>query len=406
MEKQRQGGVSAMLTRIIGYLIAMGITVFFSLYMSAQTGWIFFYVLAAAPVFSLIITLITYISKFVEVSADVSSNMVYKSEEFFLRVKVRNKSILPVPAVIVKISEYEGFETDKRTEYSVSVSPRSETSFEVRFKALMWGAEEIGIEEISMMDFLHLVKLPIYKGKKRSSASYSCVVKVFPNIPDVPSDMPLIRNAAETIRFSDESEDTKENNGLNLFGSMPGYTHREYAPGDPVKRINWKLSSKRDVYMVRLDDEAEAMRQIIVLDSVGSSRAYNERAVEGVLAIAFSLFRLGFESTVWYNTRDGFVSADIKDFGDISALQTAFADYSFITLEKAAERIPISTISSEGKGGGIILFTPSPDYAIAAEADAAYRSGEGFTAVVAGEASPAVSPCWIMAEDYTAEYIS
>lgn len=404
MKKHRQSKAQAMFLRIAGYLAAMGFCLFFALYMSAYTGWIFFMTLAAAPVFSALITLAVNFGKKVEISAETSGNTVCKNEEFSFRIKIKNKSIFPVSAVIIRLTECEGFSITGGAEYTAGVSPRSETEFEVKFKAEMWGPAQIGIESVRMEDFLHFFSLPIYK--ETGEHLYSEKIKVFPDIPDVPSDMPLIRSAAETIRFSDESEDTKENDGLNLFGGMPGYTHREYSEGDPVRRINWKLSSKKDVYMVRLDDEIEAMQQMIVLDSAGSSRALNERAVEGVLAVAFSLFRLGFESTVWYNSKDGFVPFDITDRGDISALQTAFAEYSFLPPEKAAARIPRSELAERGKSGGIMLFTPCPDAALSAEAEELRQSGTEVTAVIAGESGVLEPPYWMIGSDFTAELIS
>lgn len=404
MKKHRQSKAAAMFLRIVGYLAAMGFCLFFALYMSAYTGWIFFIILAAAPVFSAVITLAVHLGRKLEISAEVSENTVYKNEDFSFRIRIRNKSFFPVPAVIIRLTECEGFIVSGGTEYTAGVSPKSETEFEVKFKAEMWGPAQIGIENVRTEDFLHFFSLSLYK--ETGEHRYSEKIKVFPDIPDVPSDMPLVRSAAETIRFSDESEDTKENDGLNLFGGMPGYTHREYTEGDPVRRINWKLSSKKDVYMVRLDDEVEAMQQTIVLDSTGGGRAFNERAVEGVLAVVFSLFRLGFESTVWYNSKDGFVPFDITEAGDVSALQTAFAEYGFLPAEKAAERIPREELAERGKAGGIILFTPCPDAALAAEAEELRHSGTEVTAVIAGENGAFEPPYWIIGSDFTAELIS
>ena len=323
--------IMAAAARILGYIAALGISVLFALYLNAPAGWTLFYVLAAAPVFSLLVTFITYKCGFVLVSADISGNMVYKGESVKLKITAENRSILPVPALIVRLRPCSGFTADGKGVYVVSVSPRSETVLEVNFKAKMWGREYLGADSITLCDFLKIAEFPVYV--ERGLNSYACEVKVFPNIPDIPSDTPLVKSAAESIRFSDDSEDTKESDKNNLSGGMPGYTHREYVEGDPIRRINWKLSSKRDVYMVRLDDEIEAMQQVIVLDSVGSEHYLDERIVEGMLAVVFSLFRLGFESTVWINTKNGFVSRDISDYGDVTALQSALADYDFIHVK-------------------------------------------------------------------------
>jgi hypothetical protein len=184
---------------------------------------------------------------------------------------------------------------------------------------------------------------------------------------------------------------------------MPGYTHREYTEGDPVRRINWKLSSKRDTYMVRLDDEIEAMQQVIVLDSLGSgNKADDARAVEGVLAIVFAMFRLGFESTVWYNTEEGFVSFEIKESGDIIGLQTSLADFAFASAEDASVRIPESKLREKG-GSGVMLVTPCPDEKLISDAE--NIGGMQFTLVTSRQKAAAGLPCYIIGEDFSAERV-
>jgi hypothetical protein len=159
-------------------------------------------------------------------------------------------------------------------------------------------------------------------------------VRVFPNIPDIPSDNPLIKSAVASLRFDSETEETIETKTPFIQSGFPGYTHRDYEPGDPLKRINWKLSAKRGSYLIRLDDETESFRQIIVLDSLGGAGlSAMERAVETVLAIAFAMVRLGLRAGVWYGEQsDGEVHYscfECSEQGDVKELQTLFGMYEF-----------------------------------------------------------------------------
>ncbi|MGN1100618.1 MAG: DUF58 domain-containing protein, partial [Huintestinicola sp.] len=320
-----------------------------------------------------------------------------------IKFTLKNRSILPIPAVLIHLKSSESFSLPKNN-VVVSISPKSSTVFEAEYKAHMWGSSFLGADSITMNDFMRFLSLPMYK--ERGLNSFSCEVKVIPNIPDIPSDTPLIKAVADIIRYTDESEDTKETDKLNLFGGMPGYSHREYEEGDPIRRINWKLSSKKDVYMVRLDDEIEAMQQVIVLDSLGAGAAENERAVEGLLSVVFSLFRLGFESTVWYNTKNGFVPFDVSDYGDVAALQTALADYSFIYGKSRIARIPLSDMEQKKQASGFMLITPCPDAALEAEIGAAVSGGAAVTPVLAAESQMITAPYWLIGEDYISELIS
>ncbi|MBQ8827453.1 MAG: DUF58 domain-containing protein [Oscillospiraceae bacterium] len=384
------------LSSVFGYLLAMVLCVYFALYMSAPAGWTIFYILAAAPLFSLVLLAVVKFTDCLEITASADSAMVYKNEDFYYKIKIRNKSILPVPIIIIRMKTCEGIRSENGFKpFSVSVYTKGTAEFKIKYTASMWGSAPIGIDSVYISDFLNLVSLPLFRDK-----DFTSVIKVFPDIPDIPSDSPLIKTAAETIRFSDECEDTKESDSFNFFGGMPGYTHREYVEGDPVKRINWKLSLKRDSYMVRLDDEVEAMQQVIVLDSRWGSRAENERAVEGVLSVVFSLFRLGFDSIVFYNTPHGFTCAEISEYGDISALQTAFADYSF--SHSPSVRLPVEELTQK-KLSGIMFCTPCSDKMILNEIAGAAEYGISVIPVTAAETAFFESPYWKLNSDYTAE---
>lgn len=394
--KKKGNMIIAKISAVFGYLLAMSLCVFFALYMSASAGWTIFYILAAAPVFSLILLAVTYFSHPLEITASADSITVCKKEDFYYKVKIKNRGILPVPAIIIKMKTCEGMtgECDSKP-VSVNVYTKGTAEFKIKYNASMWGAAPIGIESVHISDFLNLISLPVFRN---SIDSFTSTVKVFPDIPDIPSDSPLIKTAAETLRFNDECEDTKETDGFNFFGGMPGYTHREYSEGDPIKRINWKLSSKRENYMVRLDDETDAMQQVIVLDSKGGSRAENERAVEGVLSIVFSLFRLGFDSAVFYSTPHGFTCTEIKEHGDITVLRTALADYTF-TLSPS-ERIPVEELTGK-KLSDIMFCTPSSDKMLPAAIASAAEYGINVTPIIAADNSFIDSPYWKMNSDYT-----
>lgn len=398
---KKENPVIKRISSVLGYLLAMALCVFFALYMSAPAGWTIFYVLAAAPLFSLILLAVIKFTDCIEITASTDSVMVYKNEEFRYKIRIRNKGIIPVPALVIRMKTCEGIRCENGMKpLSVTIYTKGTAEIEIKYSASMWGSAPIGIESVHISDFLDLISLPMFKDKNEE---FTSVIKVFPDIPDIPSDSPLIKTVAETIRFSDDCEDTKESDSFSFSGGMPGYTHREYVEGDPIKRINWKLSSKREHYMVRLDDEIETMQQVIVLDSRFGGRAENERAVEGTLSIVFSLFRMGFDSLVFYNTPHGFTCTEISEIGDVSALQTAFADYSF--LHSPPQRLPVDELTQK-KLSGIIFCTPCADKDILNDIASAAEYGINVTPVTAAERAYFEPPYWRLSEDYNAESIN
>ncbi len=393
-----------MFTKIFLYLMAIGFSLFFALYMSAGIGWVFVYMLVLSPIFSFGVTLFFKLTHKVTVRADIDRSMLYKGETVTLRIIAKNRSIYPVPAVKVKLFMPKNLDIPADSSSCViSIPPRSESEAAVTYKAKVWGSCRIGAETAAMYDFMGFFRFKVPIG----DASFE--VKVFPDVPEMPGDSPLLRAAAERAMFFDDTEDTKENDGNIQFGGMPGYTHREYVEGDPVRRINWKLSSKREKYMVRLDDEVETVQQKIVLDPCGGHDVFeNERAVEGMLGAALGLLKCGYNSTVYCRFNECFETFDISEPADISGLQTKMADYRFISeLDENAgktERIPVEIISENGGGTGILFYTSFFDRRLNSEISAAESDGIS-TVVISSDrvSSGSAYQVWRLNEDYSAE---
>lgn len=387
-----------MISKILLYFIAIGFGLFFALYMSAGVGWTFVYVLVCAPIFSLIVTFAIHKLKCVTIRADVSRSMLYKREKAVLRIYLKNRSLLPVPSVKIRLSAAKNLLTEDGFDYIVSIPPRTERVIEVSYSAKVWGICSVGAEKAVLNDFMGFFHFAI------PCTGASCEIKVFPDVPEIPGDSPLIRSAAEAAKFADDNEETKESDGFVKFGGMPGYTHKEYEDGDPVRRINWKLSSKRDKYMVRLDDEVESVQQTIVLDACGGMDVLlNERAVEGMLAAALGLVKCGFETTVYCRFNGIFTKFEITDPSDISALQTKMAEYRFAEQPYKGGRIPTDSVA----GKGILLYTSLFDSKLSAEISSAEEKGINSVIITSDNVLTGnTRQIWRLNEDYSAELLN
>lgn len=412
-----------MISKIFMYLLAIFLCVMFALYLSAAIGWTFVYIFVCAPVFSFLVTLFLHTKKSIVLTSDVNRTMLYKKETVTLKITAANKSFFPVPAVKLFLAVPDGLEPESGFKSCVmSIPPRSETTVEAVYRAKVWGGCRIGVKSAELHDFMKFFKFRMNLPQSEENGLLH-LIKVFPDIPEMAGDAPILRAAAENAKLADDSEETRETDNVNCFAGMPGYTHRDYTEGDPIKRINWKLSSKRDKYMVRLDDEIESIQQNIVLDSRGGSDVYeNERAVEGVLAAALGLLKCGFESTVWCRfgsiasatsaartagAAGAWESFSISEPADVSALQLKLADYGFADESERCGRLPADELSEKGSGAGILLFTSLFDKALSAEISAA--EDKGIMSAVISSDSVSVGNAyqiWKLNEDYSAELIS
>ena len=87
-------------------------------------------------------------------------------------------------------------------------------------------------------------------------------------------------------------------------GLSQDYELRDYRPGDPIRAIHWKLSSKRDSLIVREPPPAGAARAAVTFDCAGSPEALDR--VLGLLAsVSGALLRRGVPHRVGWRDADG-----------------------------------------------------------------------------------------------------
>jgi hypothetical protein len=158
--------------------------------------------------------------------------------------------------------------------------------FRLEVDALVGGNGEIGIKAVYSCGFLGFMKFAV-----KTPLPQPVSVGVIPPIPEVKSSTQLFRSIADVVLTSDDDE---ENDTAMLFSAntSPGYEHREYEQGDPLKRINWKLSSKKQKLMVRLDEAAASVQPVLVLDLYRNGSIPPANAVRGEEQLIRSVFGL------------------------------------------------------------------------------------------------------------------
>lgn len=209
-------------------------------------------------------------------------------------------------------------------EFKTIVAGGRQQSVSVKLKTRYAGLGTVKIKSIRLHDYLGIITLHLDSSRYEKAVGK---IKIMPNIPDTGSQTELLKATSENASF-DDNESESDENALGLTG-VPGYDHRQYEIGDPLKRINWKLSSKRDELMVRLDEKVTASSQAFFLDIPSENHdsmfAMNiDNIVEASLAMLSMLIMEGFESEYNYYL-DGWKSMKIKQAGDIIELQNDLA---------------------------------------------------------------------------------
>ena len=142
-----------------------------------------------------------------------------------------------------------------------------------------------------------------------------------------------------------------ENNGV-----------RDYAPGDPVRRVHWKLSAKTDRVLVREENRPPAGSVLLLLETAGyeNTPADMDGTVEALLSVSRALTEEGALHSVCWQGQNGLQWQEIacgEDFLSMQdALLTAWAD-------ERGESIGVlfSRAFPEFRVDQVLVFSPRPD---------------------------------------------
>ncbi len=385
------------------FTAALFFTAAFGLFLSGTIGWFFFTVMLLLPLVSILLSV--FAEKKLQVKLSVSDTRLYKHEKTDLKITVINDFFLPSPPVKILFEENEVLSCDEdKLICEISAMPRSREEITVPFTAKMWYPTEIKVKDANISDYIGVCTVGKVLFRKDNLE-----IDIIPDIKDVPAAGGIIKSIS-TASGSDDSEDSSDTRAPGFTGT-PGFEHREYVPGDPIKRINWKMSCKRDTLMIRLDEELLSSRHTFILDRVNADNnpKNGEICGEYMLGTLLAAVRSGLNAEVWFYKNE-WQCIELTDENDISALRFALAGYRF-TDDIRTERIPLEKMGkhSKKKISALIFFSPCFDRSAAAVIKPGAADSKTDTAVIAAIASAEdgvnASGAWLISEDGSAEFI-
>lgn len=355
--------LTTLIEHIIGYVLSVGLAFFFALFCSWRIGFFLVLTFLFAPVLSVLLTLLFLRS--ITMESELSKSYVGKKENLELILTLNNRMVLPSPGIVLKTlpTPCSTYEQDS---YEITLYPRSTVSLRIPVTANICGASKLGISDIRILDYLNLFSFHPKAFPKGSNAVVH-PLSVVPDIEEISGDEDYIRQTYTLSTTCGESDETVEVN-TNVMGSFPGYEHREYIPGDPIKRINWKLSAKRDKLYVRLDDEVASSSVLLVLDPASDitetdirhlppnlytdasdfelPSLIQQNAVETSLGIAATLLSRNLSVTYMYYNENNWESYPLSNYAQITQLQQSLSSYSF--QKEPATRFPFTELPENG----------------------------------------------------------
>ncbi len=231
-----------------------------------------------------------------------------RGDESPFSVELENQSILPVPMLNIQFYIGDAHGLDEH-EYplNVTLSPKEKRSFQLQAAFPHLGVYLAGVQRVEVRDLLGLFSA-------RSGAEDRQEIYVQPKLI-LPRQLPLDdRRNQESVRARVASAMS----GMDYVGV------RDYALGDPIKMIQWKLSAHTDGLMTKLMESYTATGVSIVLDfsPEGCDRAQALDMLDAVAETGLSIGRWALQCGMEYNvilpTLEGeFAQTVPTDFGNL-----------------------------------------------------------------------------------------
>ncbi len=357
---------------ILNYIFAMVFAIIFALFLDANVGWFLLLALILAPLLSILFAWIS--SLLITVSVEIQEDILSKGDTLCMTVHIKNPSIFPTPPVDITLTHEPGI-CSTNPHLLASAISRSSQSFSVSFTARICGESNVGIHNLRVTDYLGLFS---FAPRKVNCKELCKKIAVIPDIAEISARDDTLLKTMQASLHSESSDDTNESSTLS-FGGLPGYNHRDYVPGDPLKRINWKQSARKNKLLVRLDDEMASQAINVVLDSVfiqddldiNESLTYAqfndctpenvlpkfaEAAVENALGVLYVLLRHNYTINFYVNLGSRFEKYEIQDEMSLESLRLDLAHYSY-SSDPNTERFPIDALQ-QSKSAVSLFSTP------------------------------------------------
>lgn len=373
----------------VGYLCAIGISLVFMLYMDGDIGVMMLSFLILMPLLSALLTV--YLRKKLHVTLLLPDSAA-KQQQVSAVLRLEKDVPLPLPFLRLELtadahfeplnpeaaplpprpdeqtlgalryqSEYRRWKKLRRTQLTpdtlplcLSMGTARRAEYRIKLLPRFCGSGEISLHSIRISDYYAMFSL-------RLPAEVQQNLLVTPEIPELKTNTSLFRSVSTAVAAADEESEATPTHSAS---AMPGYEHRSYIPGDSLKRINWKLSSKRHQLMVRQDEPVALARLSVVLDFRRDHRvlpqeyrlAAEEQLIETALGFLMLCAKYGYPCKLCYADAAGEWSTLAIDDGEQLAIEAVNLLRGGFRAEEALGKLAVLPPELMQDSGSVLLY--------------------------------------------------
>ncbi|MCL2096552.1 MAG: DUF58 domain-containing protein [Oscillospiraceae bacterium] len=234
------------------YLFAVLLSVFFIMTLYHRITVVFFAAVFVLPMFSGLLMLLNY--AFVKFEVSVDKKIYDKRESASTVIRISNEGILPVPFIKIKIIQIDdNGKNANENIYALSIAPLKSVDFKNDIVMKRRGLYEVGIRSVEIYDMFGLFK-------------FRRTLNIIEEILVLPKRILLYGDIGRSIT----SEDGEEKNKRRIGEDRTIISHiRDYAEGDNINSVHWKLSAKKHdagELIVKVYDRPNETNVMIIAD--------------------------------------------------------------------------------------------------------------------------------------------
>lgn len=222
------------LTKLLFLILILICAAFYILYIW-DFALVLLVVMITLPIIMFFVAFIT--KKKTSIEFALKDDIVPKNQSFPVQLCVTNRSIFPVGKAEARIEYYNLFSNQTSSfDLFIPIQPRNSQKVTFQLSSKYSGIVKIKNIYLSIYDPLRIFRFKVGK-------NVSTEVAVMPETQEING----------TVNYTDRVNEDSTMYSENQPGDDPSevFDLRDYIPGDKLNRIHWKLSSKKDDFIVK-----------------------------------------------------------------------------------------------------------------------------------------------------------
>lgn len=296
-----------MLRNRVFYVLLLFLAVMLYIFTNTYYTLMMLMICIVLPVVSVALMLVSRKNLKISLRAPAAAN----KDDAAVTYTLENTGRLPVAKVVFSVKlENQMTGTYRKRRINAAVGGRETVTAQLSLSDSKVGAVIISTEKIRVYDAFGLVSF----GKSNLEDE---MMIIHPDMREV--NVSMARPVETNVDGSRYSPDRPGQDINEIFAL------REYAAGDEIRKIHWKLSGKLDKTVVRDFSLPLNYSVFLLLELVRGSEELVDAQVEIFLSLSAALLENGINHNIgWYDAADGIFH--VKELGDIEDFELASSE--------------------------------------------------------------------------------